>query len=79
VILVTPLLLEILDETLLCLVKIQHVDVLGVPFPEEERLEQLPDLSVAPVLAQNVGRVFVTIDMIKPDDGSCNGLMYAVK
>ena len=79
VILVTPLLLEILDKTLRCLVKIQHIDVLGVPFPEEEWLEQLPDLSVAPVLAQNVSRVFVAINMIKSDDGSCNGFMYAVK
>ena len=74
VILVTPLLLEIHDRTLRCFVKIQHIDVLGVSFPEEEGLEQLPDLSVAPVLAQNVGRVFITIDMVEPDDGTCYGL-----
>jgi len=48
VILVTTLLLDILDKTLRCLVKIQHIDVLGVSFPEEEGLEQLPDLLVAP-------------------------------
>jgi len=79
VILVTPLLLEIQDKTLGCLVKIQHVDVLGVSFPEEEGLEQLPDLSVAPVLAQDVGRVFIAIDMVEPDDGACYGLASAVK
>ena len=74
-----PLLLEILDKTLRCLVKIQHVNVLGVPFPEEEWLEQLPDLLVAPVLDQDVSRVLITINMIKSNDGSCNGFTYAVK
>ena len=39
VILVTPLLLEIHDRTLRCLVKIQHIDVLGVSSPEEEGLK----------------------------------------
>ena len=79
VILVTPLLLEIQDKTLGCLVEIQHIDVLGVSFPEEEGLEQLPDLSVAPVLAQYVGRVVVTINMVKPNDGTCYGLTNMVK
>ena len=58
---------------------IQHVDVLGVSFPEEEGLEQLPDLSVAPVLAQDVSRVFIAINMVEPNDGSCNGFTYVVK
>jgi len=79
VILVTPLLLEIQDETLRCLVEIQHIDVLGVSFPEEEGLEQLPDLLVAPVLAQYVGRIFITIDMVESDDGTCYGLTNVVK
>jgi len=42
-------------------------------------LEQLPDLSVAPVLAQNVGRSFIAINMIKSNDGSCNGFTHTVK
>jgi len=42
-------------------------------------LEQLPDLSVAPILAQDVSRVFVTINMVEPDDGSCNGFTTSVK
>jgi len=79
VILVTPLLSEILAKSLGCLVEIPHIDVLGVPLPEEEGMEQLPDLSIAPVLAQNVSRVFVTINMVKSDGGSCNGFTNSVK
>jgi len=59
--------------------KIQHIDVLGVSSPEEEGLEQLPNLLVAPVLAQNVCRIFVAIDMVEPNDGTCYGLTNAVK
>ncbi len=39
VILVTLLLLEICNRTLRCLVKIQHIDVLGISSPKEQGLE----------------------------------------
>jgi len=35
VILVTPLLLEIHNSSRMCLVEIEHIDVLGVSLPEE--------------------------------------------
>jgi len=31
------------------------------------------------MLAQDVSRVFITIDMIESDDGTCNGLAYVMK
>ena len=63
----------------MCLVEIQHIDVLGVSLPEEKGLEQLPDLSIAPVLTQDVSRVFIAINVLELDDGSCNGFTYTVK
>jgi len=69
VILVTPLLLEICNRSWRSLVKVKHINVLGVSPPEEKGLEKLPDLPVPPMFTENISWILVAFNVIKTDDG----------
>ena len=54
-------------------------NVHGVPRPEEKRLEERPDLRVAPMLAEYISRVDFTREMEEDDDLGSNGFADTVK
>ena len=53
-------------------------EVLCVAFPKQKRLQLFPDLAVPPMLAEDVGRVDLSGDVVEGDHTRCHGFAGAL-
>jgi len=78
---VTPLCLGALQLTFqpAIFIKIKDIDVPAISFPEEQRVEQSPDLTISPMLTQNICRILNSINMVETKDACHNGFMDSME
>jgi len=61
------------------LITIKDIDVPGITFPKEQRLEQSPDLVTSPMLTQNIRGILNSINMVETKDACCNGFVDSME